>query len=167
MDAHVTYATDSTAGPHGAAIAFHTVRHAGVLQWVQQFITHHQLTGQFAFDFIDAPSGLMAIECNPRLTSGVHCFRTAPDVVRTLLDPTAAAPVTVHEPEPLQYFQSRVAMRLYRAPVGPGAGLLDAEDDPWPQRLQCISWAHLLASSALAGMDPRRWSTRDIEWNGE
>ena len=167
VDAHVTYAVDTTAGPRGAAIALHSVRHAGVLHWVQQFMTHHRLTGQFAFDFIDTPSGLAAIECNPRLTSGVHCFRSAPDVVRTLLDPSAAAPGTMCEPAPHQYFRSRLAMRMYHAPVGPGAGLLDAIDDPWPQRLQCVAWAHLLASSALAGMDPRRWITRDIEWNGE
>ncbi|MBC7842317.1 MAG: hypothetical protein H7099_08385 [Gemmatimonadaceae bacterium] len=167
LDAHVTYATDVTAGPRGAAIAFHTVQHGGVMTWVRQFLAFHRLSGQFAFDFIDTGTGLMAIECNPRSTSGIHCFRDMPDVVRTLLDPLASAPADVREPAPQRYFRSRLALLMYGRATCPGAGLLDAADDPWPRRLQWIAWTHLLASSALAGTDPRRWSTHDIEWNGE
>lgn len=167
VDAHATYAVDETAGPRGAAIAFHTVRHEGVLAWVRRFATHHGLTGQFAFDFVESSHGLMAIECNPRLTSGVHCFRSMPDVVRTLLDPQASAPMLTIEPAPGLSFRSRLALRMYGRPVRAGAGLLDAPDDPWPRRLQLVAWSHMLASSVLARTDPRQWSTRDIEWNGE
>ena len=167
LDAHVTYAVDVTAGPRGAAIAFHTVRHDGVATWVRQFLAHHRLSGQFAFDFIDSDAGLMAIECNPRSTSGIHCLRAMPDVVGTLLDPDATAPTATREPKPEQYFRSRLALLMYGRTRRPGAGLLDAADDPWPRRLQWIAWTHLLAASACARTDPRRWSTRDIEWNGE
>lgn len=167
LDAHATYATDETAGPRGAAIAFHTIRHAGVLSWVRQFVAHHHLTGQFAFDFIDARHGLTAIECNPRLTSGVHCFRAMPSIVHSLLDPAHAAPARCIEPPAGLAFRSALALQMYGKPRRRGVGLLDARDDPWPRRLQLLAWCHLLASAALAGTDPRRWSTRDIEWNGE
>ena len=164
---HATYAVDATAGPMGVAIAFHSVRHEGVRAWVRKFISHHRLTGQFAFDFIDHGGGVAAIECNPRLTSGVHCFRNQPDVVRALLDSGAAPALTELEPPEGQRFRSRLATLMYRQSANAGTSLLDAVDDPWPRRLQLITWTHALLSSALSGRPPREWSTRDIEWNGE
>ncbi len=56
---------------------------------------------------------------------------------------------------------------MYRKRFTPGHGLLDAIDDPWPRRLQLVSWLHLLLRSATARRDPRLVSTQDIEWNGE
>jgi hypothetical protein len=156
VHAHATYAVDATAGPRGAAIAFHTVRHAGVLQWVQRFIAHHHLSGQFAFDFIETVAGVMAIECNPRLTSGVHCFRDMPDIVRAMLDSTAPVPQTPVEPAVGRAFRSRLALMLYGGPVTSGAGLLDSTDDPWPRRIQVVSWVHAMGSAALMGTTPRR-----------
>ena len=167
LDAHATYAVDATAGPMGAAIGFHTVRHDGAMAWVRRFVAHHGLTGQFAFDFIETAPGVIALECNPRLTSGVHCFRSQPSVVRTLLDSSADGIAMPLEPPAGLHFRSRLAMAMYGRSAFAGAGLLDARDDPWPRRLQLITWSHLLVSSMLSGTDPRRWSTRDIEWNGE
>lgn len=165
--AHATYAVDATAGPMGAAIAFRSLRHEGALAWVRRFVAHHRLTGQFAFDFIDDVPGVTAIECNPRLTSGVHCFRDQPDVVRALLNSDIAPLPGLLEPPAGQRFRSRLAMMMYGRSAGDGVGLLDANDDPWPRRLQLITWTHALVSSALHGTGPRRWSTHDIEWNGE
>ena len=165
--AHATYAVDETAGARGAAIAFHAVRHAAVLGWVETFVAAHGLSGQFAFDFIDTHAGLRAIECNPRLTSGVHCFRDMPAVAACLLDADAPAPAAPLEPPAGVRFRSRMALRVYGRPVRAGSGLLDAHDDPWPRRLQLVSWADLLVRAAVARQDPRRFSTRDIEWNGE
>lgn len=165
--AHATYAVDETAGQRGAAIAFHSVRHAAARVWVETFVAHHRLSGQFAFDFIDGPQGLHGIECNPRLTSGIHCFRSMPDVARLLVEPVAAPlGVTLEPPVGLE-FRSRLALAMYDKARRTGAGLLDADDDPWPKRMQGLSWAHLLLRALLSGTDPRVLSTRDIEWNGE
>lgn len=165
--AHSTYAVDETAGPRGAAISFHSLRHAATLAWVRQFVACHALSGQFAFDFIETAQGLRAIECNPRLTSGVHCFRHQPDVADRLLDPAGSASLPLLEPPAGLQFRSRLALLTYRKAAAPGAGLLDAADDPWPRRLQLASWLHLLLRAAVSGSDPRLVSTRDIEWNGE
>ena len=167
VNAHATYAVDATAGAMGAAISFHTVRHAGTLRWVQRFMAYHRLTGQFAFDFVESASGAAAIECNPRLTSGVHCFSEQPEVVQPLLRPDVSAHLSLYEPPEGRRFRSRLAMLMYGAHSVPGRGLLDASDDPWPRRLQLLTWSHMLLASALAGVGPRQWSTRDIEWNGE
>jgi ATP-grasp domain len=167
VTAHATYAVDATAGAMGAAISFHSVRHAGALAWVRRFVGHHGLTGQFAFDFIEHGDGVVAIECNPRLTSGVHCFRAQPDVVHSLLDPDATRGADVLEPEPGLHFRSRLALLMYPQPSNAGGSLLAAADDPWPRRLQALTWTHMLMSSLLTATEPRRWSTRDIEWNNE
>ncbi len=165
--AHATYAVDATAGTRGAAIAFHSVRHAAIRFWVETFIAHHRLSGQFAFDFIEGSDGLFGIECNPRLTSGIHCFRDMPEVASALLDPGARPAGTLLEPPAGLHFRSRLALAIYHHQHRPGAGLLDANDDPWPRRLQCVTWVQLLLRSLLGRTDPRLLSTRDIEWNGE
>jgi len=165
VTAHVTYAVEASAGTYGAAICFRSVRHSGVRAWVERFAAFHRLSGQFAFDFIADAGGVRAIECNPRLTSGIHCFRALPGVAERLLSRTTTHAV-LEPPEGLR-FRSRLALRMYGHRSRPGAGLLDASDDPWPARLQLITWADLLVRAAAAGMDPRRYSTHDIEWNGE
>ena len=165
--AHVTYAVDATAGPLGAAIAFHSVRHHAIREWVQHFSAHHRLSGQFAFDFIETSEGVRAIECNPRLTSGIHCFRALPTVANLLVGTVSDTAGAILEPEPGLRFRSRLALAVYRQPHHDGAGLLDAPDDPWPRRLQLVSWAQLLTAAAVSRTDPRVLSTRDIEWNGE
>ena len=46
-----------------------------VQQWIRQFIQDMDYSGFIAFDFIvDSTGTPQAIECNPRLTSGIHFF---------------------------------------------------------------------------------------------
>jgi hypothetical protein len=163
---HVTYAVDATAGPHSAAISFHSERHEAVRAWVTRFLAHHQLTGQFAFDFIEGDGEVSAIECNPRLTSGIHCFREMPAVAGALLHSIADTDTPMLEPPGGLRFRSRLALLTYGHWRAAGSSLLAAADDPWPRRLQALSWVHLLARAALARTDPRVMSTADIEWNG-
>ncbi len=165
--AHTTYAVDATAGARGAAIAFHSVRHDAIRFWVETFIGHHRLSGQFAFDFIEGSDGLYGIECNPRLTSGIHCFRDMPEVVAALLAHETTPATALIEPPAGLSFRSRLALAIYGHRHRSGAGLLDAADDPWPRRLQCIAWSHLVLRALFLRTDPRLLSTRDIEWNGE
>jgi predicted ATP-grasp superfamily ATP-dependent carboligase len=48
---------------------------AKVNRWIEQFTNGLNYTGFVAFDFIVDASGVpQAIECNPRLTSGIHFF---------------------------------------------------------------------------------------------
>lgn len=76
--AHACYPSEFTAGA-GASIAFKHEPQADLLAWVQRFVAPLRYTGQIAFDFIVTPEqNIYPIECNPRATSGVHCF-TASD----------------------------------------------------------------------------------------
>ena len=78
--AHSDYAIRFTAGG-GAAVAFQPLRHAAGLEWVAHFAARSGVTGQLAFDFIEHEGEVLAIECNPRLTSGIHLFYDQPELV--------------------------------------------------------------------------------------
>lgn len=72
---YADYATTFTAG-QGASISFSFADHPGVRTFVEKMVGLRRFTGQIAFDFIETRTGeLYPIECNPRLTSGIHLFR--------------------------------------------------------------------------------------------
>lgn len=75
--AHAAYPISFRAGL-GAAIYFEAATHPACEAWVRDFVVKTNFTGQIAFDFIESPAGLMAIECNPRATSGVHLLARDP-----------------------------------------------------------------------------------------
>ncbi|MCX6469545.1 MAG: carboxylate--amine ligase [Corynebacteriales bacterium] len=58
-----------------SCIAFDTIEHAGILDWITSFVKQMNFTGQVGFDFIEDDEGaLFTIECNPRGTSGIMLF---------------------------------------------------------------------------------------------
>lgn len=65
---------------------------ARIKEWVATFLTDLHFTGFVAFDFIVDQSGVpWGLECNPRLTSGIH-FMELSSVGALLTEPSAAAP---------------------------------------------------------------------------
>lgn len=83
VHAHSTYPVDFTLQKKGRinstvgsyCMTFKAVEHEAILSWVQNLIKNIRYTGLIAFDFIELPSGeLYAIECNPRITSGITLF---------------------------------------------------------------------------------------------
>ncbi len=61
--------------PFGPGYCATPVAHAGTEAWVREFVARNALTGAVAFDFIESDDNtLYPLECNPRLTSGVHLF---------------------------------------------------------------------------------------------
>jgi hypothetical protein len=148
---------------------------------VAAFCQREHVTGQIAFDFIVNDAGPTAIECNPRLTSGVHLLRDMPGAGEALAGalglvhdssalgaaPSVAVTQAPLEPPPGARYTSALALRTYGARVPTGRDLLAFRSDPWPRRLQGLGWAGLVGSALLHGADPRAWSTEDIEWNGE
>lgn len=174
---HSAYRVEATAGPIGAAIAFTIEAHEGIAEWVRTFVGALGLTGQFAFDFVDTGDGVLPLECNPRLTSGVHGFRGNVDagarIVRAFAQPSgpsgeatsASTSATLFAPAGRR-FTSALALTSYGHRVAHGEDLLDVPGDPRPQRLQLLSYVWLMASALLRASDPRVFSTRDIEYNG-
>ncbi|KAB8129181.1 ATP-grasp domain-containing protein [Gracilibacillus oryzae] len=76
--AHIVYQSKFRVGD-GATIHFQTIHEPSVDNWVKKFVESYQFTGQIGFDFIKDKAGTVyAIECNPRLTSGIHLFDRLP-----------------------------------------------------------------------------------------
>lgn len=75
VTAHTTYKSEFRVGA-GTTISFQHEQHEEIEQWVRGFVRKTNWTGQIAFDFIRHSDGrCYPIECNPRLTSGIHLFR--------------------------------------------------------------------------------------------
>lgn len=61
--------------PLGPSFCFEPCSEPQVEAWVRTFVERHHVTGSIAFDFIVTEAGTpYPLECNPRLTSGVHLF---------------------------------------------------------------------------------------------
>jgi hypothetical protein len=94
--ANVVYRGEVFSG--SVAVAFARVpRHDAIARWVETFVAATGWTGFVSFDFIVDASGVAwAIECNPRVTSGVH-FMAPADLARAVLDETFPGPVAARD----------------------------------------------------------------------
>lgn len=70
-----------------SCIVFESIHHPEILEWITNFVSKIQFTGQIAFDFIQLPNKkLYAIECNPRATSGIHLFNKSDRIDQAFLN---------------------------------------------------------------------------------
>ncbi|MCE9647119.1 MAG: carbamoylphosphate synthase large subunit [Chloroflexi bacterium] len=177
ITAHAAYPSTFTAG-QGAAIAFKSVNRPEIFKWIKTFVEKNSFTGQIAFDFIEAPDGLLyALECNPRTTSGAHLLASHPNFFEAFINPNILSIL----PQKNHSAMLGTAMISY--------GLVDAfkrkklrdwfmtfltsKDvifdirDPLPYLLQFRGiWTYLMLARAQK-ITALEASTFDIEWNGE
>ncbi|KAG8974039.1 hypothetical protein FRC05_007955 [Tulasnella sp. 425] len=77
-----------------SCVYFKAIEHDGIRKYCEQVAKHLPDTGaQIAMDFIETPEGrLVAIECNPRATSGIHLYSRTTHLARALVDPNHYPP---------------------------------------------------------------------------
>lgn len=86
------------------AVGFERVDNAAIESWIDRFIADAGWSGFISFDFMLDETGVpYGIECNPRLTSGVHFFECE-DLARAILD--SNAPLRLRRERRLQQFWS-------------------------------------------------------------
>ena len=68
----ITYVPQFRTNQHGASLYFQPIEVDGAAALAAAFIKASHYTGQISFDVIISAQGLVAIECNPRGTSGAH-----------------------------------------------------------------------------------------------
>ena len=179
LAAYAAYRTPYTAGRAG--VWFRHETHAGVRAWVEAFVAAEGLTGQVAFDFIERADGsVVAIECNPRATSGVHLLRHAPGFAdaftAALVSPDASTYVGACA-EPIAGTAVRLTLPMLAAgrPGFPSAwrrafaGSRDAvydSTDVGPAFGQVLLLAELLTVAARHRSSPLDAATRDLAWDG-
>ncbi len=171
LAALAVYRTPYTAGRAG--VWFRHERHDGVRAWVDAFVASEGLTGQVAFDFIERTDrSVVAIECNPRATSGLHLLRDVPGFA----DAFFAMPSVPIEPP----VGTAVRLSLPMLAAGRRAGfdapwrqawrtscdaVSDARD-PRPAFGQVLLGAELAVRARRSGGSLLAASTADIAWNG-
>ena len=93
---NVTYRGTIMSG--SVAVAFERVEIAAITHWVTNFVAAIGHNGFISFDFfVDEDGVARAIECNPRVTSGVHFIETedlAPAILLSSSLPIRLKPVT-------------------------------------------------------------------------
>ena len=125
--------------------------------WVRGFVEPLKLTGQFSFDFIQAPDGrVWPIECNPRTHSAITMFYNHPDLARAYLQddaPVISRPIPGSRPA---YWIYHELWRLITGPRSARARLAtiwhgrDAIFD-WSDPLPFLLVHHLQIPSLLLG----------------
>lgn len=174
---YADYETTHTAGL-GASIYFAYRNHQRVREFVTSFVEQHGFSGQIAFDLIESKQGeLYVIECNPRLTSGIHLFRGRKEVTSAFFQRGSDVMV------PMEGAKSMLAMAMltyglggirdWSGMLGWGRDFFSAQDalfrsdDPGPFAAQFGMLADLAWQSIRTGKSMIECSTSDIEWNGE
>ncbi|MGG1659129.1 ATP-grasp domain-containing protein [Brevibacillus sp. NRS-1366] len=174
---YADYRATHTAG-QGASIYFAYANHPRIKEFVCRFVEQHRFSGQIAFDLMENKSGeLYVIECNPRLTSGIHLFRGQLDAANAFFQ--SGSEVMVPKPTA----KSMLGMAMLTYGLGGikdwngmkrwGRDFFSARDavftydDPRPFAAQFGMLADLAWQSIRTGKSMIECSTSDIEWNGE
>lgn len=153
----------------GASISFGPVDHAGLRELSARIVAATGFTGQISFDVIESiDGGLVALECNPRGTSGVHLAAQHPKILATAVLGQLTTPVASLAFEPRQL---HVPMLLNHPPAwrqwreGRERDALRAAGLSLGSQVRSLLEMTLLA--ARHGTSIARASTADFEWNGE
>ncbi|WP_312115684.1 ATP-grasp domain-containing protein, partial [Brevibacillus reuszeri] len=178
LSLYADYETSYSAG-QGASIYFAYVNHPEVKHFVSRFVERHGFSGQIAFDLIESKQGeLFVIECNPRLTSGIHLFKDQRGVANAFFHSSKEPIVPQEKKSPAMLGMAMLTYGL--AGIRSGSQLkrwgkdffaardaLFTSDDPWPFVAQFGMLADLARQSIRTGISMIECSTQDIEWNGE
>lgn len=170
--ATANYEVNYTAG-QGAAIQFQHISHGKIKKWLEQFFCDSNLTGQFAFDFIETETGeIYAIECNPRTTSGVHLFQhlnvadSFLGLNKEMLEPLLETKRMIGLAMLFYGMRSRKFLAFVKT-------FMDSQDIIWskhdikPWFDQFYSYFQILRKARKLNISAMEASTVDIEWNGE
>jgi len=177
VQAHAVYPM-SWSRSTGAALRWESVDLPEIDAWVERFAAETGITGQLAFDwFIDPDRGPLPIECNPRLTSGVHLFGARAGGLVEAFFGQRQAPLRPVDPRPSAVV---LALVLYGGPERAELGVVEGWrqiatcrevlwrlDDPLPYLLNWLGYVVFVLWGLRYGISAMAASTHDIEWNGE
>ena len=162
------------------SVCFEQVEHPAIAAWVERFAGHHAYSGFLSFDFVlDEAGRPFGIECNPRITSGVHFVEPA-DLATAMIAPAGERPSVRLRPQ-------RIAQQFYPTLTETERAFLQgnfakarrsflamwkARDVVWSWRdplpfltMPMTAW-RILSHAIRKGTSLGEASTFDIEWYG-
>lgn len=156
------------------AVAFERVELPAIQEWVETFVQSEHHTGFISFDFfVDEEGKAWAIECNPRVTSGVHFIETE-DLAPAILEP-GSKPIRFKQTKLMQQFYptlTEVQAAMFKGPhYWERLNVLrTAQDvtwdarDPMPFITMPITAFSIIAMSIRQQQTFGQVSTQDISW---
>lgn len=172
VTAHCAYAVPYRLGL-SSGVQFASVDGGPTLALVERLGAALGYTGQISLDWICGEVGPLALECNPRATSGLHLLDHAA-LVRAMTDPAAPAhvvpPGRVRQLALAMLTTGAVPLRRWPDLVRQLALVPDVvfrRDDWLPVLGQMVSVAAFAGVALRRGVGLVEATTADIEWNGE
>jgi predicted ATP-grasp superfamily ATP-dependent carboligase len=160
----------------GTCITFASSFDERVFSWVSSFVKELKFTGQLSFDFIiGSGEEPKVIECNPRLTSGIHLFSSGDELLRAItgeredilfaqiagrkltMPLLLSLPGTLLKPELLRKWAA-IALTF--------KGIIYDSHDKAPFFKQPLIIAELAREAFRRRISFKEAATYDIEWNG-
>lgn len=169
--AHVAYATPVRHGA-GSGVRFASVDGGPTLEVAAAIARATGFTGSLSFDFIRGQDGLTLLECNPRVTSGVHLMGEA-ELVRALTEPTAPLHVVPAGLTRQLLFPAMASLASSLRGLGRAARAVRFGDvvmqpgDRGAALAQVPMTWHFLRVARRERLSLAAATTHDIEWNGD
>ncbi|MEL6345085.1 MAG: hypothetical protein AAFV53_18395 [Myxococcota bacterium] len=175
--AHVTYPSRYTLGT-AATVVYQPLDHPGAERWAKTFIAHTNFTGPIGFDLIEAPNGeVFGIECNPRLTGGLHLLAHQPALLDVILGESRpvvrpdGAPSAMLAVSMVLFLLSKVRttadftqwLHTFRA----SREVVHDRRDPIPAMWRYVWLAGILLRAHRMQIPSATAAGMDMEWNGE
>jgi hypothetical protein len=171
--AHVVYRGLILSGT--VAVAFERIEVSAVDDWVREFVGATGYSGFIAFDFIlDEAGAPWPLECNPRLTSGVH-FMDPADLATVVTGGALGHAVRIKPQTRFQEGHTALTMayaQIFKPQrfgsmlktIASARDVLWSSKDPWVFPLMTpMSWP-ILKQVLLQGRSFGEAATLDIEW---
>lgn len=160
----------------GASIYFEPTQDPRIDAFVKRYVERHQWTGQVAFDFRRDEHGTpLAIECNPRATSGLHLWEPNAALGAALMGQSATlSPVSATPMVGLAMLAMALPKALkarhfkaWRRDWDQATDAVGAPGDRLPALLQLLALAEIGTKALISRKGLLETSTADIEWNGQ
>lgn len=169
ITAHTAYYNDFQADH--AAVAFDSVIHTKAQLFAQTLIESTHFTGFMGLDFVEMNDGsLYALECNPRLTSGIHLFEDQSHQLSEAILNVHSSFVTGHGDTKmlaipmLKYARKQADFwQTFRH----SDDVIWRMNDPMPAFSQLFSYLEFRRIAKKNKVSLIEATTFDIEWNGE
>jgi predicted ATP-grasp superfamily ATP-dependent carboligase len=169
---HVVYRGIVMSG--SVAVAFERVEQGAIEEWVNRFVAAERYSGFISFDFfVDDQGQAQAIECNPRVISGVHFIETE-DLAPAILAPFSQ-PIRMKPAQRMQQFYptlTEVQAAMFKGPqfwqnlkvLRTAKDVTWRASDPMPFVTMPITAFSIIAMSMREQRSFGQVSTQDISW---
>ncbi len=161
----------------GAGVFFERKQCFEINQFCSEIVRELNFTGQISFDFIRSYCGeIYVLECNPRLTSGIHLFSEKARLSAAYVDSTNSSFIEPDGPNASIKLVMLLTFGKQARCVGLKKTILDfwlSKDiicetkDFFPTIYQLYCLVFMSLKALLRGESIEKTSTSDIEWNGD